>query len=307
MFATTRPYGGTGHDALPVCLGGENPHRLVSLWDIVKEFNAFLVAGQLQAIAGFEHKYGNLRDAAGGGAEVQINEVWTLTNGLVESCRRSGFSDAADKIERIAMRLSVSSSMDVSTLIAKLEDVKDSLITALRDHQFFSVTKDLANYYKHERPCGDKVFNSFPSARFDLTKAGACLACANNVAMTMHLMRASEVGLWELGRDRRIPLAENGKIEFSEGGVIIRELEDAVKAIQQWPNSHTKEEAHKFYNSAVEEIRAFNDGWRRHAAHVRPQPEMHDDEAFALWGHVSRFLQGLALKISEGVYTPLRW
>lgn len=121
-------------------------------------------------------------------------------------------------------------------------------------------------------------------------------------------MRAAEVGLWELGRDRQIPLAQSGKIEFTDWGLIIRELEDAVKAIQQWPNSTTKEDAHKFYNSSLVEIRAFNDGWRRHSAHARPHmPKMEPDEAIALWGHVYRFMNTLATKIGEGNYTQLIW
>jgi hypothetical protein len=32
MFANALPKRGAGHDALPACLGRENPHRLVSLW-----------------------------------------------------------------------------------------------------------------------------------------------------------------------------------------------------------------------------------------------------------------------------------
>ena len=60
------------------------------------------------------------------------------------------------------------------------------------------------------------------------------------------------------------------------------------------------------------DLRSFNDGWRRHMAHPRPDLELHDDEALALealalYGHVSRFLKKVATKISEGVYTPLRW
>jgi len=89
---------------------------------------------------------------------------------------------------------------------------------------------------------------------------------------------------------------------------IIGQLEPAIIAIQRWPNSATKEDAHKFYNSSIVEIRAFNDGWRRHIAHVRPfQPPMANDEARALWGHVDRFLSMLATKFGEGRYTNLIW
>jgi hypothetical protein len=172
----------------------------------------------------------------------------------------------------------------------------------------FTIPERLTKYTDQQEPCGHGVFEAFPSARTDLTEAGNCLACGLNTAAAFHLMRAAEVGLWELGRDRQIPLAKNDKIEFSEWGLIIRELETSVKEIQQWPNNPSKEEAHRFYNYALTDIRAFNDGWRRHAVHPRPHmPAMQNEEALSLWGHVSRFLETLASKIKEGIYTELVW
>jgi hypothetical protein len=112
-------------------------------------------------------------------------------------------------------------------------------------------------------------------------------------------MRVAEVGMRELGKDRQILYALDKVIEFQEWGRLIRQLEDAVKAIQQWPNSHLEEDAHKLYNGALVELPAFNDGWRRHAAHVRPVPEIKNDEAPALWGHVSRFMNKPATRIGE--------
>jgi hypothetical protein len=183
----------------------------------------------------------------------------------------------------------------------RLEVLNALIRSEMKKKLFFQTSEDMGKYYKKERPMGDAVGGS----RFDVTEAGNCLACGCNVASSFHLMRAAEVALRELGRDRQIPLAKSGKIDFAQWGEINRELGDALKAIQQWPNSPKKEEAHKFYNAAVIEIRAFNDGWRRHAAHVRPQPAMEADESLALWGHVSRFLGILATRISEGNYTPL--
>jgi hypothetical protein len=189
-----------------------------------------------------------------------------------------------------------------------LRGIRTTLQYELSKMLFFEMAENAARFYKQERPFGDAAFDAFPSARFDISEAGTCLACGLNSATAFHLMRAAEVGLWELGRDRQIPIAQNGKIEFEEWGKIIRELEDAVKGIQQWANSREKEEAHKFYNSALVEIRAFNDGWRRHIAHVRcSQQPLQNDETIALWGHVSRFLGMLATKIGEGKYMPLVW
>jgi hypothetical protein len=173
---------------------------------------------------------------------------------------------------------------------------------------FMYVPKTSSRFYGLDLPLGQEVNDAFPTARFDLRQAGNCLAFGAYTASGLHLMRAAEVALWELGRDRQIPLAQSDKIEFAEWGIIISELEKAVMAIQQWPNSALKEDAHKFYNRALVEIRSFNDGIRRHLAHVRTkQVPIEEDEALANWGHISRFMKTLSSKIGTGKYTPLEW
>jgi hypothetical protein len=237
---------------------------------------------------------------------VVLAEKFCDTNGLVES------KDCAIRLhaERWPNHppSEESSAIKAGELQVRLKHLHELMESEMRKQCFFSMTKDVSDYYNRERPMGEDVYNAFPTARFDISNAGTCLACSCNVAAAFHLMRAIEVGLWELARDRQTPLAKSGKIEFSEWGLIIRELEDAVKAIQQWPNSRTKEDAHKFYNAVVFQIRAFNDGWRRHTAHVRPaQPEMKDKEVLALWEHVSTCFATLSTKLSEGNYTQLVW
>lgn len=197
------------------------------------------------------------------------------------------------------------------TFLEVAADFENLLATIKREAEkrlYLEVPAALTKYVGQEKPLGEAVYSSFPSARADLTQAGNCLAYGCNTAATFHLMRAAEIGLRELGRDRQIPLAANGKIEFAQWGTIISGLETAIEDIQQWPNGRTKEDAHKFYNSALVEIRAFNDGWRRHAVHPRPQqPLLQDEEALALHGHVGRFLSSLATRIGEGTYTSLIW
>jgi hypothetical protein len=193
-------------------------------------------------------------------------------------------------------------------LLWKMDALLSLMQSEMEKHLYFSVQGDLTRYIDAKALFGSQVGLAFPSVELDLKEAGNCLALGRNAATIFHLMRVAEIGLWELGRDRQIPLAKSGKIEFTEWGLIIKELEDAVKAIQQWPNCSTKEDAHKFYNHAVVEIRAFNDGWRRHAAHARANmPPTSPEEARALWGHVERFMKTLAGRIAEGHYTNLIW
>jgi len=84
------------------------------------------------------------------------------------------------------------------------------------------------------------------------------------------------------------------------------EIEDEIRQIQNWPNSHIKDEAHRFYNATLCELRSFNDGYRRHLAHARDF-EFTGPDALGLWDQVSRFLHMLGSKISEANYTPKIW
>ena len=193
-------------------------------------------------------------------------------------------------------------------LLWKLDNLRLLMESEMEKQLYFRVEKHLTQHVSAKAAFGAGVERAFPSIESDLEEAGNCLAFGCNIAAAFHLMRVAEVGLWELGRDRQIPLATAGKIEYAEWGHIIRELEEAAKAIQSWPNSLSKDDAHRFYNYSLVEIRAFNDGWRRHAAHARPNmPPMSPEEALALWSHVERFMKVLAGKISEGKYTSLVW
>jgi len=243
-------------------------------------------------------------------SEMGVNVAGPIVAEVRDYCKRVGFDNGDAKAYAMGLRFTHYKDLPIDSTWLEIE--VDNLISEIaRDthkNDFVLVKGEPRKYVNQERPFGEDVAKAFPSSANDLYEAGNCLAVECHTAAAFHLMRAAEVALWELGRDRQIPLAQSCKIEFSEWGKIIGELEDAVMAIQQWPNSSTKEDAHKFYNAAVVEIRAFNDGWRRHSAHARPHmPKMETDEALALWGHVFRFMNKLASRIGEGNYTPIIW
>jgi hypothetical protein len=299
-----------------VCLWKENPNRLVSLLDIMQIFSA----EDCGSIFSFFGEVEKEEELLGSPLSRELPpyrrlEVLKVLLLVEEFCRRNLLVESNDCTTRLLAEKwpdypssNEGNKITLGELRISIKHLRALIESEMRKQLFFGMTSDLSKYYQKERPMGDDVYNKFPTARFDVTEAGTCLACSCNVAAAFHLMRATEVALWELGRDRQIPLAKSGKIEFAEWGLIIRELEDAVKAIQQWPNSRTKEDAHKFYNYVLFQIRAFNDGWRRHAAHVRPaQPEMKAKEALGLWEHVSSCFTTLSTKISEGNYTQLVW
>jgi hypothetical protein len=234
--------------------------------------------------------------------------IQLVLDAIEKECSQIGLSRATHYAKDILYQFNMRRDWTNRQIVTLLRELDKHIRWDMEREMFMYVPPASAKYYNLKEPLGHEVHDAFPSAQFDLQQAGNCLACGAYTASGLHLMRASEVALWELGRDRQIPLSKSGKIEFSEWGVIIGELEPAVEAIQQWSNSAAKEDAHKFYNRALVEIRSFNDGIRRHLAHVRKQQiPIEEDEALANWGHVSRFMKGIAGKIGEGKYTDLVW
>jgi hypothetical protein len=290
--------------ALPVCLRQENPHRLVSLWEIMRKFEASMCCGLIANMMQREQ----VASTSSPRSEVPqhwLNEAEALLLAAKYLSSVAGLIESAQFVDRI--------DHDFKSLPVTVEEFQYSFLhlrqlmeSEMKKQLFLSVPSSLAEFYENEEPMGDAVFKAFPSARVDISEAGSCLACGRNNSGMYHLMLAAEIAMRELGHDRQIPFALKGDIEFKQWGEIIKQLEIAVAAIQQWPNSSVKDEAHKFYNSAVCELRSFNDGWRRHLAHARTH-EFDDTEALALWGHVSRFLKLLASKMSEGKYTAVVW
>src|SRR5271165_5232659 len=173
---------------------------------------------------------------------MRAEHVGKLVGEVFECCKGIGFENGRDKAQEIALRLSHRKYLpDMAWLSNELENLNNELVRDSFKDLFINVKGGLRKYVNQGLPFGQSVEDAFPSAINDLFEAGNCLAVGCNLAAAFHLMRAAEVGLWELGRDRQIPLALSGKIEFSEWGTIIGELETAVKAIQQWPNSVIKE------------------------------------------------------------------
>ena len=95
-------------------------------------------------------------------------------------------------------------------------------------------------------------------------------------------------------------------LEFAQWGELIGKLETEIAAIKKWRSKAISAEAEQFYNSALIEIRAFNAGWRTHVMHARSHAYK-TDETIALFGHVRRFMESIATKISESARTPYVW
>jgi hypothetical protein len=145
----------------------------------------------------------------------------------------------------------------------------------------------------------------------DIVEAGRCLALGRNNAAVYHLMQAAEIGLRILAWDRRVKI-ERGKsrteipLDFAQWGEIIGELERKVPLINSPRSKALREEAIQYYKSAIFDVSSFNEIYRKHIAHARGQVYARDT-AISCWGHVSRFMDRLAERMSESDRTKLVW
>jgi hypothetical protein len=148
------------------------------------------------------------------------------------------------------------------------------------------------------------VLKKFKSARPDAERAVDCWALDHSNASIFHFMRAAEIGLRALARERRVLLPKNKPLEWGQWGEIIREARKKVDEIRQKPPGPAKEAALSFYNGALSHMEGFADKYRNQVMHVRKDYNEHD--AASAMMHVREFLTGLGAKMDESG-KAIRW
>lgn len=290
-------------------------HRLWSLWDIMKKFEAADI-GDL-----FAYTMLYAQSAAKAGAKINAIELFQkdLERHLELAKVLTGryqLMESFAAIDRFQIDISFFASNE--EVHFGLKSILGLLKSEMEKRLFFSIEPELGKYYSFppknaltdpEFSFGFTAETAFPSAKMDMIEAGNCLAVGRNNGAVYHLMCVAEVGLRALAWDRRVEAKQNKKsipLEFAQWGELIGKLETEVEKIKSWRSKHTSAEAHQFYNSVLVEIRSFNTGWRTHVMHARSHIYK-TDETIALFGHVKRFIDVLSTKISENVRTPYVW
>lgn len=161
-------------------------------------------------------------------------------------------------------------------------------------------------------PLSERAKRAFPSAVSDIQAACNCFAVDQNTACVFHAMRACEIGLRALARDRRIKF-KRGSLDKQQWGEIIKQTDVYIGKIREedgknWRSEGLKEAQVDFYHRAIIEFRSVNEAWRRHTAHAHEGYFYDDLEAERVINHVCAFLDRLSVKISErGRLLPIHW
>ena len=139
---------------------------------------------------------------------------------------------------------------------------------------------------------GDQVNEAFPSARYDISEAGHCLALRRPTACVLHLMRTLESGLSSLSTALGISLTRKS------WDTILNQLEKEIRLRStETSDPKWKNEDEQFFAQSAIHFRMIKDAWRNHAMHGRDKYT--DEEAEGIYDSVSSFMRHLSERLSE--------
>jgi len=177
------------------------------------------------------------------------------------------------------------------TAVHKLADKE------MKGKAFFYVPAERTRFFptvENVNIFGDAVGKAFPSATFDVSEAGTCLALARASACVFHLMRVLEIGLTALGAKFGVSLAH------TNWAPAIEEIERKIRDMHKdpaWKVLTDCKEQQEFYAQAASHFGILKDAWRNYTMHSRGKYT--EREAELILANVKRFMKQLSDRLSE--------
>ena len=101
-------------------------------------------------------------------------------------------------------------------------------------------------------------------------------ALGHDTASVFHMMRAAEIGLRVLARERRVSATKKRPLDWNTWGNLIDKIEVTLGGIRKKPNGPKKDLALGFYSGALGHMTALKDVYRDQVNHVRRSYDEHE-------------------------------
>ena len=271
-------------DAAPVCLF-ENPHRLVSLWEMQKFYAATLttITWDLNSL------WTQI------GKPDAISKITETLGALRVEVDRLNWGDLSAQIDRFLRRLPGLDLNNFEVVASLFVELIGNVQHHLTRDLFLCIQKPKIDYLSRPRDIyGADVFASFPSAAYDLTEAAQCFGLDRWTATVFHLMRSLEIALAVMGSVFGVSLAH------TNWAPAIEEIEKKVRDMHKdpiWRALPDYKEQQEFYAQAASHFEMLKGGWRNYTAHARGKYD--EREAADIMTGVRAFMQKLATKLHE--------
>ena len=205
--------GSRGNDALPVCLGRENPNRLVSLWDMVETVGIRLLVlwPKLQELwLGLDMD---------GEERTTPEEAKNTLGELAKLCREVKWPDLGNQTARLLSAYKQREQPDGLTddaIKALTEDLDEALQEKMNGLCVLLLEESDTPLFKDATGslCGGTLHQSLSISEEELNLAGRALAVGLSTAAVSHSMRSVEAALHVLAK--AVPITFAGPVELQD-------------------------------------------------------------------------------------------
>ena len=297
-----------------VQIGCSNARRLASLWEMMNQLDVSLLA-YVTSLLSTQEPSPPLNKMARKAAPLRDNShlecIVDIVDQLETIFRRHRIVDCVEYC-LMAKDLLSKPMIDPATMASSLNTLKASILKCLKNKKLLQVSHNRFEFVDEDALFGELVKQQYPTASRDLVAAADCFAAECPTAAVFHLMRAMEVGLRSLARDRRIPFSDKPTVE-KDWRQILRALETVVLALRAAPLSNwggvqvLKDRQINFYSGLARELRQFEDAWKSYLYCHYPPTFYSRDQAATILEGVRALLQSLAVHISETSITEEFW
>src|ERR1019366_5282567 len=282
----------------------ENPYRLVSLWDIMIFFSGdrLFWAGCAIEILKVDCF---LKTGIG---QLPLPPVYfhgPIDEETFDKCVE-WLAVIQSDCEQLGMPVSAGTASDIRTLVnprqttyqslqGRLDTLKDLIRKEIKTKQFLYITPERLRFWPKESNLyifGEHVGQSFPSATFDISEAGVCLALARATASVFHLMRVLELGLTALGTKFGVSLA------YTNWAPAIEQIESKIREMHKdpvWKVLPDCKEQQEFYAQSASHFGILKDAWRNYTVHARGTYT--EEQATRIFDNVGDFMKTLATRL----------
>jgi hypothetical protein len=239
-------------------------------------------------------------------SDLERNQLIGALNFAHRQCIKLGLQSAEHRFERIFTDLrTMPEHLNHAWAVINLDVLIEAVDDDSKFERFYHYPQEKGRMFLRVLDDWKASIDVFPSAKKEIESGIDCYALEHNAASVFHMMRATEIGLRSLARERKVTFPRH-PLEWAEWNDIIDEIEKSARAATNgMRRGFALDAARTFYSAAVAQLRAFKET-RNKISHMRG--EFDELDARRTINQVRDFMNGLASKISEKTRRPIsKW
>jgi hypothetical protein len=252
-----------GYDAGDLTIAGDHlvwdSRRLWSLWDMIN-FNLSGVFTALMMMRNHLNIIVGIIASGKGGDPLEDEYKKNVLNNLQyvhKLCGQYLLSSAEDRI--VIIWNMWGRQFSYGELAIELKPLLEAFEADLRKEYFYHYPQRKALPLMMIPGEWSGALSSFPSIKSEVDAGIDCYALEHNEACIFHMMRAAEIGMRALARERQVTFPKH-PLEWAEWENIIDQIESKAKVVTTGMSRGLERDAARaFYTAAVAQLRAFKE------------------------------------------------